>query len=274
MKSNQTSKISLVVSDVDGTLIDENKALTDKTKAAVQKLQEAGILFTITSARPPFGLNAIAETLQLQYPIASFNGGLISTPEGKPIDRTPLDSSIIPKIITTVENSGIDIWLYSDRHWYVKKLHGFHVDHHKDTIQFEPTLIKSIDEVEDKIVKIVGASSDFDAVARCEKETQKQFGDSLAATRSQPYYLDITHPQANKGKAVEQIARHLNIPLAEVATIGDSFNDISMFANSGISVAMGNADAEVQKKATHVTASNKEEGFAKAIDRFILKNSF
>ena len=271
MESNQVDKVSLIVSDVDGTLIDENKVLTDKTKAAVQKLREAGILFTITSARPPFGLERVAKTLELQYPIGSFNGGLISTPEGKLVERTFLDANMIPQIATTLGNFGLDIWLYSDRHWYVKKLHGFHVEHHQDTLQFKPSAIENFEQIEDKIFKIVGVGRDYDAVAQCEAETQKQFGNSLAAARSQPYNLDITHPQANKGKAVKQIARHLNIPLAEVVTIGDNFNDISMFTTSGTSIAMGNADAEVQKKATYVTASNQEEGFAQAIERFILK---
>ena len=271
MESNQASKISLVVSDVDGTLIDENKALTDKTKAAVQKIRDAGILFTVTSARPPFGLRAIAETLDLQYPMGSFNGGLIYNPDGEIVNSTPLDRQIIPEIIVEAENYGLDVWLYSDRHWYIKNLHGFHVDHHKETLQFEPTVIDRYDDIKDDIFKVIAASSDFDAVFRCETAIHQRFGDSLAATRSQPYNLDITHPKANKGEAVKHISRYLKIPTTEVVTIGDSFNDISMFANSAIGIAMGNADAEVQKKAAHITASNKEDGFAKAIDRFVLK---
>ncbi|WP_019506985.1 Cof-type HAD-IIB family hydrolase [Pleurocapsa sp. PCC 7319] len=271
MESNRASKISLVISDVDGTLIDDNKTLTDKTKTAVQKLREAGILFTVTSARPPFGLEAIAETFNLQYPIGSFNGGLISCRDGKIIDRTPLDNKMIPEIITMAEDYGLNAWLYSDRHWYLKNLNGFHVDHHKETLQFEPSVITNYEDVEGDIFKIVAASSDFDAVFQCETAIQQKFGNSVAATRSQPYNLDITHPKANKGEAVKQIARQLNIPTAEIVTIGDSFNDISMFSNSGVSIAMGNADAKVQTKAIHVTASNKEEGFAQAIDRFVLK---
>ena len=213
----------------------------------------------------------IADTLNLQYPFGSFNGGVITSSQGDKLDSTPIDSKLIPEIIAEAESNGLDAWLYSDRHWYVKNLHGFHVDHHKETLNFEPTAIDSYDDVEDEIFKIVAASSDFDAVFQGEQAIKRKFGDSLAATRSQPYNLDITHPQANKGEAVKQIARQLNISPAEIVTIGDSFNDIPMFANSGLSIAMGNADAEVQKKAIHTTASNQEEGFAKAIDRFVLK---
>ena len=102
---------------------------------------------------------------------------------------------------------------------------------------------------------MIAASSDFDTVFRCEIAIHQRFGNSLAVTRFQPYNLDITHPQANKGEAVKYIALYLKIPTTEVVTIKDSFND-SMFANSAIGIAMGNTDAEVQKKAAHVTASN------------------
>ena len=228
MQSKQ-SKTSLVISDVDGTLIDGNKELTEQTKAAVQKLRAAGILFTVTSARPPFGLKAIAKTLDLQYPLGSFNGGLISSPDGKTIKRTTLERQIIPKIIAEVENYSLDAWIYSDRRWYVKKRHGFHVDRHQETLQFEATAIDSYDDIEEDMFKIIAIGSDYDAVFHCEEAIKQQFGDSLAATRSQPYNLDITHPQANKGKAVEQIARHLEISTNEIVTIGDNFNDISIF---------------------------------------------
>lgn len=273
MEFSGANKISLVLSDVDGTLINENKTLTAKTKAAIQKLRDAGISFTVTSARPPFGLKAIAETLELQYPIGSFNGGVIFTPDGEIVNSISLDQKIIPEIIAEAENHGLDAWLYSDRHWYIKNRHGFHVDHHQETLQFEPTVIDRYEDVKDDIFKIIAVGSDYDAVFRCETAIQEKFENSLAATRSQPYNLDITHPQANKGEAVKQIARQLNIPTAEVLTIGDNFNDISMFASSGTSIAMGNADAEVQKQANYVTDSNQEEGFAKAIDRFVLKQT-
>ena len=88
--------------------------------------------------------------------------------------------------------------------------------------------------------------------------------------RSQPYYLDITHPLANKGAALSEIAKLLGVPLAEIAVIGDGGNDVAMFERSGLSIAMGNASPEVQHAADLVTDSNAEEGLANAIKRFIL----
>src|SRR5206468_1398358 len=95
---------------------------------------------------------------------------------------------------------------------------------------------------------------------------------SGAATvaRSQLYYLDVTHPLANKGTAVAEMAELMRVPLAEIATIGDGHNDVAMFARSGMSIAMGNASPEVQAHADFVTGRNDEDGFAAAIERFIL----
>ena len=92
----------------------------------------------------------------------------------------------------------------------------------------------------------------------------------MAASQSQPYYLDVTHPDANKGAVARDLSARYGIPPQAIATIGDMPNDVLMFAHSGLSIAMGNASPEVQRAARRVTASNQEEGFASAVDRFIL----
>jgi hydroxymethylpyrimidine pyrophosphatase-like HAD family hydrolase len=133
--------------------------------------------------------------------------------------------------------------------------------------------VPAYDGLLDRVVKIVGVSDDHDLVARAETALQKEFGTYVSAARSQPYYLDVTHPTANKGVVVERLSRYFKIPLAQIATIGDQQNDVLMFWLSGVSIAMGNASEEVQRQATHVTTSNEEEGFAEAIDRFILPHA-
>jgi hydroxymethylpyrimidine pyrophosphatase-like HAD family hydrolase len=120
------------------------------------------------------------------------------------------------------------------------------------------------------VAKIVGVSNDHALVEACEKALQDALGESASVARSQPYYLDVTHPQANKGEVVTTLSKRLNIPLAQIATIGDMPNDVRMFAKSGLSIAMGNASDEVKAQAIGVTDSNENDGFAKAVKRFIL----
>src|SRR4030095_3769064 len=122
----------------------------------------------------------------------------------------------------------------------------------------------------DRAVKIVGVSDDHDLVARCEAAVQQQFASHVSAARSQPHYLDVTHPTANKGVVIQRLSQYFKVPLEQVATLGAQPNDVLMFAPSGLSIAMGNASEEVRRQATHVTASHEDDGFAKAIERFIL----
>ena len=91
--------------------------------------------------------------------------------------------------------------------------------------------------------------------------------------RTQPYYLDVTHPDANKGEVVLLLSQLLAIPVEQIATIGDMPNDVLMFAKSGVSIAMVNASPDVQQAATYVTTSYEEEGFANAMERFVLGES-
>src|SRR5262249_44743471 len=115
-----------------------------------------------------------------------------------------------------------------------------------------------------------GVSDDHDLVARCEVDLQHEFGAHVSAARSQPYYLDVTHPMANKGVVVERLSHHFKIPLEQIATLGDQPNDVLMFERSGMSSAMGNASEDVQRQATYSTASYEDEGFAKAIEGYVL----
>jgi hydroxymethylpyrimidine pyrophosphatase-like HAD family hydrolase len=140
-------------------------------------------------------------------------------------------------------------------------------------VKFPPTVVSDFEPHLERVVKLVGVSDDLPAVARCEKEMQAWGGTRMSAERSQPYYLDITHLSANKGEVVLMLSKLLAIPPEQIATIGDQPNDVLMFEKSGVSIAMGNASTDVQHAATYVTTSNEEEGFANAMERFVLHGS-
>ena len=123
-----------------------------------------------------------------------------------------------------------------------------------------------------QVCKIVGSSSNFARLAECELAMQKAVGARASVARSQSYYLDITPPGFDKGTFVEALLRRLELPSRAVAVLGDGENDIAMFKKAGLAIAMGNGSPEVKRHATHVTASNANDGFARAIERFILEN--
>lgn len=284
--SSKTPKISLLLADVDGTLVTKEKILTDRARAAVHKLWDAGIHFTITSGRPPLGMKMIAEALKLTEPIAAFNGGLFVYPDFSTLEENVLATTIAQDVVKMIAAHHLDVWIYRGKDWFVHDRHGPHVDREEWTVKFPPTVVSSFDGLFNNVVKIVGVSDDLDAVTQCETDVQKAFsphvhcqagassggGEQVSAARSQPYYLDVTHPHANKGTVVDRLLQLLGIPRQEIATIGDMPNDVPMFERSGLSIAMGNASIEVQQQAQYVTTSYEEEGFANAIEWFILGN--
>jgi Cof subfamily protein (haloacid dehalogenase superfamily) len=264
------TKISLVLADVDGTLVTADKVLTARAVEAVKALGTAGIAFAITSGRPPRGMAMLIDPLDLRTPIAGFNGGIFVKPDMTIMEQHVLAADVAKRALTVILDHGLDAWVYSGKDWLVRDSKAPHVAREQWTVKFAPSIVDSFEDVLGKAVKIVGISDDLDLVARCEKDAQDALGAGASAARSQPYYLDVTHPDANKGTVVSTLSKRLALPIGEIATIGDMPNDVLMFRNSGLSIAMGNASADVQAQADVVTASYDDEGFAKAMERFVL----
>ena len=259
--------IRLVLSDVDGTLINSNKELTDETIRAVRALEERGILFTLTSARPPRGFAMFLEPLDLTAPLGAFNGGLFVNRDMSPIHELAVDESLVGPIIAALSASELSVWVYQGTDWYVLDLEGPHVAHESDVVQFRPTQIASFRDLRRDVVKIVGVSDDPKAIAKGQSALG---GFDISATTSQTYYLDVTNPLANKGSVVEFLAAHFSIERDSIATIGDAGNDVAMFERSGLSIAMGNASSDVKAKALMETKSHDDNGFAYAVEHLIL----
>ena len=264
------STIKLLLADVDGTLVTPDKVLTDRAVDAVRRLGEARILFAVTSGRPPRGMSMLIEPLNLTTPIAAFNGGILVNRDMSVIEQRVVPEDLIVPVAELNASFGLDTWVYRGADWYVPDPKGAHVARETATVRFEPKVMASLDGLTSDVTKLVGVSDDLDAVARASEAAHDRFGDHVAAARSQPYYLDVTHPDANKGAVAQYLARTYSIPTDSIATIGDMPNDVLMFAHSGLSIAMGNASLEVQHAARRVTTSNADEGFAAAVERFIL----
>ena len=266
-------KISLVLADVDGTLVTEDKILTERARKAVIALQEAGIRFAITSGRPPLGMAMLFDVLDIETPIAGFNGGLFVERDLTILDEKTVPADVARQAIDLMRAHGLDTWVYSGNDWLITKAVAPHVAREAWTVKFAPKVVADVREHLQQVAKIVGVSDDLEKVQRCEAEAQAAFGQRATATRSQPYYLDVTNKNANKGAVVEYLSQHVGVPEREIATIGDQQNDVLMFKRSGFSIAMGNASAEVKVQADATTSSNNDEGFAHAMEHFILGSS-
>ena len=268
--SRDPERISLLLADVDGTLVTHEKVLTARAVQAVKDLKAAGVRFAITSGRPPKGMAMVIGPLALDTPIAGFNGGLFTDAAMKPVQERKVPADVAEAVVKMIEEAGLDAWLYAGNDWLIHKEDAPHVAREQNTVKFAPVVVADFSDRYGETVKIVGVSDDHDAIHACAKKVHEAFGDKVTAALSQPYYLDVTHPQANKGGVVLALSEQLGIPVAEIATIGDSENDVTMFKAGGYAIAMGNADAETQAEADVVVADCDSEGFAEAVEKHIL----
>src|SRR5246500_5242967 len=217
-------KISLVLADVDGTLVTEEKVLTKRAQNAVSALHNAGVRFAITSGRPPRGMAMLFDALKLDTPIAGFNGGLFVERDLTILEQKTVPPDVARQAIDLMRGHGLDTWVYCGNDWLITKIDAPHVAREAWTVKFEPKVVSDVREHLQKVAKIVGVSDDLERVKRCEAAAQAAFGRDATANRSQPYYLDVTNKNANKGAVVEFLTQHLGVPEQEIATIGDQPN--------------------------------------------------
>jgi Cof subfamily protein (haloacid dehalogenase superfamily) len=265
-----TNTIRLVVSDVDGTMVTTDKTLTPATIAAAHRLRDAGIHLALVSSRPPRGMMHVQLALGLAGPLGGFNGGTILAPDETVIEARLVPEQAVRTTLALFEKRGIGAWLFADNKWIIRDINGDYVPKERRTVAFEPTVVDDFGPYVARCGKVVGASAKFALLAECEAELHTLLGHTANAHRSQQYYLDLTNPDADKGTALHAIAKWYGVDPAEVAGIGDMTNDVPLFHAAGLSIAMGNAPPAVAAEAQEHTASNEEDGWAHAIDTFIL----
>jgi Cof subfamily protein (haloacid dehalogenase superfamily) len=264
------SAVSLVISDVDGTLVTPEKTLTEASIRAVHRLHARGIGFTVISSRPPFGLRMLIEPLALALPIGAFNGGAMVKPTLEVVEQRLVPEPAARRSVEVLEQFGADVWVFTAERWLAQNPAGDYVPRERHTLQAEPTLVKDFSPYCAHAAKIVGSSRDFAKLTACEEAMRAALGAQASVARSQAYYLDVTPPAVDKGTFVKSLSQQLGVPAASIAVLGDMENDLAMFRTAGRSIAMGNASDEVKQQATHVTQSNAEDGFAAAVERYIL----
>lgn len=264
------TQISFLLSDVDGTLVTTEKVLTERARSAVLRLRDRNIGFAITSGRPPRGMRMFVDPLGLDQPIAGFNGGAYVEPDLRLLESHVLSAEVAKSAVECVLRNGLDAWLYTGNDWYLRNPDAPHVAREAWTVTFPPKVVAGFDDLYATAVKVVGVSDDFDRMQATNDGLQRALGREASVSLSQPYYVDITNPVANKAAVVRYHAGRLGIPPDQIATMGDMPNDVLMFRESGLSIAMGNASDDVKKQASAVTDSCNDDGFAKAVERYLL----
>lgn len=264
--------MTLLVSDVDGTLVDKQKQLTPATIAAVGKLRDAGYGFTIISARPRSGLMPIADALEIDQPMGAFNGGTVFKRDGTILLEQRLGAEVIAEVLALADGYAVDTWVFAEDRWYATDGEGPHTRSERVTSNQEPTVRGTFVNFEHAIDKITFVSDDEPLLRDLTAKVKAQIAEDRATiVQSQTYYLDVTAPAANKGDGVARLADAFGVALADTIAIGDQANDLAMFARAGRSIAMGQGPQAVRDAADAVTLGNDEDGVAHAITHMILE---
>ena len=261
--------LSFVISDVDGTLVNREKKLTQPTIDAVARLQAAGIPFTVISARPPSGIAFLLDALKPTGPIAAFNGGTVIAPDGSVVERHVLDRNAVEQSFAIASQSGATPWIFAEGRWHIIDPGNPHVPHEVLASAQQPIVETDMTPLYGEIDKLTWVSDDPALLEDLQAKMRAAFGGDATIGMSQTYYLDLTHPMANKGDGVATLARIAGVDLATVAVLGDQYNDVPMLERAGIAIAMGQAPEPVKAHADYVTSSNDEDGVAHAIDTIL-----
>jgi Cof subfamily protein (haloacid dehalogenase superfamily) len=262
------SRIELVVSDLDGTLITSNHELTKAAKAAAVDLYYSGVRLCLVSLRAPKSIRPFVRELGLRTPFAAFNGALIQLPDGQTLDGSTIPPTITQRIKVIAGKYGLDVWLYDEQFWFAH-LHTPFVEREALSAGFKPHFDDYPNELKKPKHKLTVVGSP-EIVTQVEERIRGEMGQHLTILRSKPRLLDLTAKGWDKGTLIQRLTEMLDVKAERTAVIGDGPDDIEMFTKVEVSIAMGQAVEKVRLYAAHLTASNDDDGWAQAMTNFVL----
>ena len=260
--------ITLVATDIDGTIFIPEKEFTSGVKDCIKRLSDSGIKVVLVTGRMNAAASKIANDLGLDTPVVSYQGGLV-VENGKKLYERYLTLEQTERILKWAKEENIHINLYNDDILY-SETDCYEVQRYCSNLHTERT-IKPFSEIKkDKINKLLAIDySNPDRITNYEKDLQEKFPD-LYIVKSTPYFLEFSNPEASKKCAVEFLQNYWGLKKEEILTIGDQNNDIALLQAGGLKIAMENATEELKAIADYVTDSVYEDGFVKAMEKFCI----
>lgn len=267
--------IKLIVSDVDGTFLPKSRTITDATRRTLAELAERNIAVVLASSRPPRGMHHILEDagmMSAPTPFIGMNGAVIARTDGETLHSATLEPSIVQAIYEAVLGTGVNFMLLDETGWWSSGNDEL-VRREAASLRFEPILTGLHERMKSPVNKITLLGKPDDS-AEAKRRIDALFTGKIAASSpANPKFIDITAPDVHKGTAVLRLAAMIGVSRKEICTIGDGDNDTEMFRISGMSIAMGHASESVRAAATHLTDSCENDGWSKAMQKFVLQNN-
>ena len=267
-------KYKILVLDLDGTLTNKKKEITEHTRETLIRAQEAGIKIVLASGRPTYGIMPLARQLELdKYEgyILAYNGGqIIDCKTGELMYENVLDPAVYPYLYECAKSNGFQILSYKDEYIISENADDQYVQHEAFLNRMASKTVENfLDVINFPVAKclIVG---DPEPLAQLEPVMKKELESKMNVFRSEPFFLELVPKGIDKARCLAVLLDELDMTSDEMMACGDGFNDRSMIEFAGLGVAMANAQEPVRSAADHVTASNDEDGVAMVVERFIL----
>ena len=273
-KSKLRMKYKMIVLDLDGTLTNNKKEITPRTKEALMKAQAKGVKIVLASGRPTYGIMPLAEELELKKNcgfILAFNGGkIIDCSDCRTIFEQKLDETLVPLLYHAAKEAGMQILTYQGEGIVA-------TDKNDKYVQEEARINKMpVEEYDDFLQQLVYPVNkclivgDPAPLHQLEIKLKKELEGRMDVYRSADYFLECVPLGIDKARSIDRLITTLGITKEEVIACGDGYNDLSMINFSGLGVAMSNAADDIKAQADYVTLSNEEDGIAHVVDKFIL----
>lgn len=265
------ARYRMIAVDLDGTLLNDELDISPRTGQALRRAADKGILITIATGRMYCSTLPFARKLGIEAPIVTYQGALVkNTCSGEVLVNLPLPSVLAQEVLKEGYTAGVHMNVYFNDLLYVDHITPVGREYAEmSRVDIFPAG-DLVDFVKDDPTKILFIA-DPDLLDSMKEDFDRKFAGRIYITKSKPYYLEIMHPDATKGKALKTLAERFGIPAEEVMVFGDSYNDLDMFRFAGISIAMGNAPGKVKEKADIVTATNNEDGIAEVIEKLVFQ---
>lgn len=268
------NNFKMICLDIDGTLLNSQNVITDKTKKAiVEAVYVKNVVVILVSARMPKGITFLQNELSIEYPIVCYSGALITDSKSNVILNKTIGINDAERICSAAEYADISISLYKDDEWYIKKTDPWSSQECDITnivpnvVDFDTLLgVWSQKHTGPNKILCMGKPDSINSL----KSTLKDLNLGLNIYLSKPTYLEIMPEDASKTSAIEVLCKKYNIQKSDVIAVGDNYNDVDMIKYAGLGIAMGNAPYDVKRCADDVTLSNDDDGVAEVIKKYIL----
>ncbi|RKU30889.1 Cof-type HAD-IIB family hydrolase [Candidatus Poribacteria bacterium] len=261
----------LAAFDLDGTLLNSDNQLSQENCTALQDLEKNNIIVVLISGRMHRSILPISNQIGLQNPIISYNGGMVKhASTGEIFHHTPVPADYAMEIVSDCNEKGIHLNFCLNDELYVAEINQWSKLYETRTgvpANQVGNLSKFKDDTPTKLLIILPP----DQLPTLLEEYKATYSEKLYVTQTQPEYIEFMNPDVTKGRALEALANRYGISLDSIVAFGDSYNDESLLQTAGFGIAMGNAVEPVKENAEYITATNDENGVAKAIYDVILK---